>query len=238
MKALFTTETKPLGEMLRLRGMVSEEDLKSALALQQQRKDKLGRILVDLGYVAERDLLNVLSEQLKIGIFEGEFPAVPLEPSKLPLRFLRTFLTIPVHLESNVLSLVMADPLDRETQSAIRLRTGFGLKVYLGTEAEILDHLEKLYGEEEGANEKLIETLGEGYASDDENIEHLRDLASETPVIRMVNLIISRAVESRSSDIHIEPFEHDLRLRYRIDGVLHNVDAPPKSNAGGDHFAH
>ena len=227
MKALFTTETKPLGEMLRLRGMVSEEDLKSALALQQQRKDKLGRILVDLGYVAERDLLNVLSEQLKIGIFEGEFPAVPIEPSKLPLRFLRTFLTIPVHLESNVLSLVMADPLDRETQSAIRLRTGFGLKVYLGTEAEILDHLEKLYGGEEGANEKLIETLGEGYASDDENIEHLRDLASETPVIRMVNLIISRAVESRASDIHIEPFEHDLRLRYRIDGVLHNVDAPP-----------
>ena len=227
MKALFTTETKPLGEMLRLRGMVSEEDLKSALALQQQRKDKLGRILVDLGYVAERDLLNVLSEQLKIGIFEGEFPAVPIEPSKLPLLFLRTFLTIPVHLESNVLSLVMADPLDRETQSAIRQRTGFGLKVYLGTEAEILDHLEKLYGGEEGANEKLIETLGDGLASDDENIEHLRDLASETPVIRMVNLIISRAVESRASDIHIEPFEHDLRLRYRIDGVLHNVDAPP-----------
>ena len=162
MKALFTTETKPLGEMLRLRGMVSEEDLKSALALQQQRKDKLGRILVDLGYVAERDLLNVLSEQLKIGIFEGEFPAVPIEPSKLPLRFLRTFLTIPVHLESNVLSLVMADPLDRETQSAIRQRTGFGLKVYLGTEAEILDQLEKLYGGEEGANEKLIETLGDG----------------------------------------------------------------------------
>src|SRR5215831_15005336 len=227
MKALFTTDTKPLGEMLRLRGLVSEEDLKSALTLQQQRKDKLGRILIDLGYVAERDILSVLSEQLKIDIFDGEFPAVPIEPSKLPLRFLRTFLTIPVHLESNVLSLVMADPLDRETQSAIRLRSGYGLKIYLGTESEILDQLEKLYGGEESANEKLIETLGEGFAVDDENIEHLRDLASETPVIRMVNPIISRAVESRSSDIHIEPFEHDLRLRYRIDGVLHNVDAPP-----------
>jgi general secretion pathway protein E len=227
MKALFTTDTKPLGEMLRLRGLVSEEDLKSALTLQQQRKDKLGRILIDLGYVAERDILTVLSEQLKIEIFEGEFPAVPIEPSKLPFRFLRTFLTIPVHLESNVLSLVMADPLDRETQSAIRLRTGFGLKIYLGTESEILDQLEKLYGGEESSSEKIIETLGEGFSSDDENIEHLRDLASETPVIRMVNLIISRAVESRASDIHIEPFEYDLRLRYRIDGVLHNVDAPP-----------
>src|ERR1051326_1422954 len=72
-----------------------------------------------------------------------------------------------------------------------------------------------------------MEKVGEGLASDDENIEPRRDLASETPVIRMVNLIISRAVESRSSDIHIEPFEKDLRLRYRIDGVLHNVDPPP-----------
>jgi general secretion pathway protein E len=101
------------------------------------------------------------------------------------------------------------------------------LKIYLGTESEILDQLEKLYGGDENGNEKLIETLGDGFAGDEENIEHLRDLASETPVIRMVNLIISRAVESRASDIHIEPFEHDLRLRYRIDGVLHNVDAPP-----------
>ena len=65
------------------------------------------------------------------------------------------------------------------------------------------------------------------FAADDENIEHLRDPASEVPVIRMVNLIISRAVESRSSDIHIEPFEKELRLRYRVDGVFHNIDPPP-----------
>ena len=87
--------------------------------------------------------------------------------------------------------------------------------------------MEKLYGGEESSEGNLIETLGDGFGGDDENIEHLRDLASEVPVIRMVNLIISRAVESRSSDIHVEPFEKDLRLRYRIDGVLHNVDAPP-----------
>jgi general secretion pathway protein E len=121
----------------------------------------------------------------------------------------------------------MADPLDLETQSAVRLRTGFGLRVYLGTESEILDQLEKLYGGEENTNEKLIETVGDAFGGDDENIEHLRDLASEVPVIRMVNLIISRAVESRASDIHVEPFEKDLRLRYRVDGVLHNIDPPP-----------
>ena len=227
MNALLAIETRPLGQMLRERGFISEDDLKNALALQQERSDKLGRILIDLGYVAERDVLTALSEQLKVPIFTGEYPAVPIEPSGIPYRFLRAFHTIPVHLENNVLSLVMADPLDLETQSAVRLRTGFDLLVYLAPENEIQEQLEKLYGSDESSNEKLIETLGEGFGGDDDNIEHLRDLASEVPVIRMVNLIISRAVESRASDIHIEPFEKDLRLRYRVDGVLQNIDPPP-----------
>jgi general secretion pathway protein E len=182
--------------------------------------------VIDLGYVAERDVLSVLSVQLKIPLFTGEYPAVPIEPSRIPYRFLRTFHAVPVHVENNQLSIVMSDPLDVETQSAVRLRTGYELVVYLGSETEIQEQLDKLYGGEESTSEKLIENLGDGLA-DDENIEHLRDLASEVPVIRMVNLIISRAVESHASDIHFEPFEKDLRLRYRVDGVLHNIDPPP-----------
>jgi general secretion pathway protein E len=103
------------------------------------------------------------------------------------------------------------------------------LKIFIALEGEIQGQLDRMYGEEGSPSDKLIETLGEGFAGDDENIEHLRDLASEVPVIRLVNLIISRAVESRASDIHIEPFEKDLRLRYRVDGVLHNMDAPPNA---------
>jgi general secretion pathway protein E len=227
MKTLLGIETKPIGELLRERGLISDEDLKNALALQKERPEKLGRILVDLGYVAERDVVSSLSDQLKIPVFTGEYPAVPVEPAALPYRFLRAARILPAHMEDNVLLLVMADPLDTETQSAVRLRTGYELRVYIAAESIIGEQLEKLYGGEDSAEGKLIETLGEGFATDDENIEHLRDLASEAPVIRMVNLIISRAVESRASDIHIEPFERDLRLRYRIDGVLHNVDAPP-----------
>ncbi len=225
---MLASDIRPIGQLLLDRGVISEEDLDNALALQKERRDKLGRILIDLGYVAERDVIGVLSEQLKIGIFTGEYPAVPIETSKLPLRFLRNFHAIPVHLENNVLTLVMADPADMETQSAIHLRTGHELRVFIASESEIGDQLERLYGGEvrTSAPEKLIETLGDGLG-DDENIEHLRDLASEVPVIRMVNLIISRAVESKASDIHVEPFEKDLRLRYRVDGVLHNIDPPP-----------
>src|ERR1041385_656057 len=187
MRTLLATETKPIGQLLLERGLVSEEDLKNALTLQQERRDKLGRILVDLGYVAERDVLAVVSDQLKIPLFGGEYPAVPIEADRLPFRFLRAFNVIPVHLENNVLTLVMADPLDVEAQNTIRLRTEFGQEIYLGAEADIQQQLERLYGAEvENSSEKLIETLGE-FSGDNENIEHLRDLASEAPVIRLVN---------------------------------------------------
>src|SRR5262249_32817372 len=158
--------------------------------LQKERKDKLGRILIDLGYVAERDVVSVLSEQLEVPVFQAEYPAVPIEPAKLSYRFLRMFHVVPVHLETDVLSIVMADPSDVETQSAVRLRTGFKLLVHLGTESEILEQLDRLYGGEESGSDKLIETIGDAFGSDDDSIEHLRDLASEVPVIRLVNLII------------------------------------------------
>ena len=228
MKLSLASETKPLGQLLRERGLISEDDLKNALALQQEKPDKLGRILIDLGYVAERDILATISDQLKVAVFGADYPAVPIEPDRLPFRFLRTFNVIPVHLENNILTLVLADPLDLETQNSIRLRTGFALQIFLASEAEIQAQLERLYGGEENTTEKLIETLGD-FGVDDENIEHLRDLASEAPVIRLVNLIISRAIESRASDIHIEPFEKELRLRYRVDGVLQNMDPPPNA---------
>ena len=157
MKALLASETRPLGQLLRERDLLSEEDLKNALALQQERRDKLGRILIDLGYVAERDILSVVSEQLKIPIFSGEYPAVPVESAGLPFRFLRAFHAIPVHIENNVLSLVMADPLDMETQNTIRLRTGLELRIFMAPETEIEERLERLYGDEAGDSEKLID---------------------------------------------------------------------------------
>jgi general secretion pathway protein E len=224
MKALLGVERKLFGEVLKERGLISEEDLANALLLQRQSSDRLGKILIDLGFISERDVLSALSDHIGIPLFEGEYPAVPVEAERLPYRFLRSSAVIPIHREGDVLLLVMSDPLNTETRSAIRLRTGCALDVSLGLDSEICDELDRLYGEGED-EDKLIETLADGIPDDD--IERLRDLASEVPVIRMVNLIISRAVESRASDIHIEPFEKNLQLRYRIDGVLHNVDPPP-----------
>ena len=223
MKGLLSTDRKLFGEVLREKGLVSEEDLSNALALQKESGDRIGKILSDLGFVSERDVLAALSEHMGVAIFSGDYPAVPIEADRLSYRFLRAATALPVHLEGDVLSLAMADPLDTETRSAIGQRTGYRLDIYLATDANIVDQLDRLYGEDD--SDRLIETLGEAIGDDD--IEQLRDLASEVPVIRMVNLIISRAVESRASDIHIEPFEKELQLRYRVDGVLHNMDPPP-----------
>ncbi len=225
LKALLSTDRKLFGEVLRDKGLIAEDDLANALTLQKESGDRLGKILVDLGFVSQRDVLACLGEHMGVPVFTGDYPAVPIEADRLGHRFLRAAVALPVHLEGDVLSLVMADPLDTETRSAIGQRTGFRLDVHLASEAAICDHLDRLYGGDD--SEALIETLGESIGDDD--IEQLRDLASEVPVIRMVNLIISRAVESRASDIHIEPFEKELQLRYRVDGVLQNIDPPPNA---------
>ncbi len=214
------------------RNLITAAELQSGLALQRERKDKLGRVLLDLGYLAERDLTAVLSEQHKAPlILATEFPAVPLDIEKLSYKFLRQFKVLPLDLEQNVLSVAMADPSDLDTIESLRLFTGYEIKIRLGLENEIAEALERFYGAEVGSVGKVVEdgTAGSvaGYSDPGEDIEHLRDMASEVPVIRLVNLMISRAVERRASDIHIEPFEKEFRIRYRVDGILHTVDSPP-----------
>jgi general secretion pathway protein E len=125
----------------------------------------------------------------------------------------------------------MSNPLDFYTIDAIRLAAQCNIRVLLGRETDILEVLERFYGAGGTSMEKIIEDIEgapEIQPEDEENVDHLRDMASEGPVIRLVNLIITRAIEMRASDIHFEPFEDRFRVRYRVDGVLHDVESPPK----------
>ena len=136
------------------------------------------------------------------------------------------------HCDNDVLTLAMTDPLDNATLDSVRQSTGYEVKAVLGAESEIMDVLERFYGSAASTLGRIIEGIDEGslenLSDEIEDIEQLKDLASEAPVIRLVNLLISKAIESRASDIHIEPFEKDLKIRYRIDGILHDVESPPK----------
>jgi general secretion pathway protein E len=215
-----------LGEMLLSRQLITAEDLERALELQKERGEKLGKILVDLGFIAQRDVLAALAEQLSVPLINIEGPpAISPELERLSPRFLRQFRVYPVSISEDLtVTLAMADPLDFETIAAVRTFTGLRVQPALAPEAEILEAVTRFYGESEKA--KRDGTFEDTEAAED--LEHLRDMASEAPVIRLVNAMIAQAVEKRASDIHIEPFERDFRVRYRIDGVLYNQDPPPK----------
>ena len=209
--------------MLLDRNMIEQEDLDRALELQRERGDKLGKILVDMGSIANRDMLAVLSEQLEIPlvVLEGPPPVAP-EIDGISPRFMRQAKVIPAALNDAVLTIAMADPLDLETLAAVRGYCGLKVVPALAGEQEILDAIDRYYGEATTRGD-LGDATEEG-----ENLEHLRDMASEAPVIRLVNAMIASAIEKRASDIHIEPFEKEFRIRFRVDGVLFNQDMPPR----------
>ncbi len=214
-----------IGEILIERGLLSADDLDRALELQKERGEKIGKVLVDLGFVAARDILATLSDQLGMPVvtLEDRPPTSP-ETEALPARFLRQFRCLPVAFHDHTVRLAMADPLDFETIAAVRNTTGLKVEPVLAAEQEILDAIDRYYGQAERTDSE--------FAGDDalanEDLEHLRDMASEAPVIRLVNAMIAQAVEKRASDIHIEPFEKEFRIRYRIDGVLYPQESPAR----------
>ncbi len=214
-----------LGEILIERKLITAEDLERALELQKERGDKIGKTLVDMGMVAMRDVLAALAEQWDVPLvaIEGP-PAVSPETEALSPRFLRQFRCLPVSRDDHTVTLAMADPLDVETIAAVRQCTALKVQAVLAAEQEILDAIDKYYGE---TAQREAEMVTDG-AEASEDLEHLRDMASEAPVIRLVNAIVAQAVEKRASDIHFEPFEKEFRVRYRVDGVLYNQEAPPR----------
>ena len=215
-----------LGEILLERKKIDPEDLERALELQKERGDKLGKILVDMGLIAQRDVLAALSDQLAIPLVtvDGAPPSSP-EIDGLSHRFLRNCRAFPLALTDSTLTVAMADPLDFETVAALRSFSGLQIQTVLAAEQEILDAIEKYFGESERHALAGVEGEDEQATAD---LEHLRDMASEAPVIRLVNAMIADALEKRSSDIHIEPFEKEFRVRFRVDGVLYNQEPPPR----------
>ena len=216
-----------LGEILIERRLITVDDLTRALELQRERPgEKIGKLLVDLGFVAHRDVLAALAQQLQVPVLAIDGPpAVSPETETLSPRFLRQFRCLPMGLQDHTVTLAMADPMDFETRSAVASCTGLSVQPVLAGEQEILDAIDRYYGQTAKTENDFVGLAG---ADGDEDLEHLRDMASEAPVIRLVNAMIAQAVESRASDIHIEPFEKEFRVRYRIDGVLVPQEPPPR----------
>jgi len=161
-----------------------------------------------------------------------DFPKVPFMLDGISSRFIREKRIIPIERKDNILKVLMANPGDGATIDALRVAASCDVVVY-GSDPRMIDeYLSKLYAQEPQDINRIIETMDDKGAvfnqEDTDDVGHLKDLASEAPIIRVVNLLITQAVETRASDIHIEPYEDEVKIRYRIDGVLHDIESAPK----------
>ncbi|GAB2563178.1 type II secretion system ATPase GspE [Dyella jejuensis] len=217
--------------LLVARGRLKDNDLARARRLHEETPEgTLTTLLARLGLVSERDLAEAWAERLDAPLLASrDAPDMPPADLDVSIRFLKQQHVVPVRMGDDGLALVVADPADPYPLQAVRLASGKPVAMCIGVRSEIDDLIERYYGQGRSAMGTIVENL-DGSAAEEDDVEHLRDLASEAPVIRLVNLILQRAVEQRASDVHIEPFENRLKVRYRIDGVLHEVEAPPSSS--------
>jgi len=161
----------------------------------------------------------------------NQYPKTPLELDNLSLKFMRQARFVPLSFEGNVLEIAIADPDDYSTIQALEISQNCRVKSLIGRDEDILETLERLYGIHSKSIDTIIDEadkdIDEILTEEFENESQLRDLAQEAPIIRLVNRLIARAVEDKASDIHFEPYEKSFRVRYRLDGLLQEVESPP-----------
>ena len=214
--------------LLHARGKLKDADLARARRLQEDSGDGLLSLLGRLGLVSERDHAEACAAELGLPLRSvKDVPELPPEECALGVKFMKQFHVVPVAVDAEGIDVLLADPQDPYVLDAVRLASGREPRPAVAVRSEIAELIERWHGQGRSAMEGIVEHAEGDDGFDD--VEHLRDLASEAPVIRLVNLVIQRAVELRASDIHIEPFETRLKVRYRIDGVLEEGESPPQN---------
>jgi len=224
-------KTMLLGEMLIAKGMITVSNLDRALKEHKRAGEFLGVTLVKLKLVEEDTLMPVLSEQL--GIEYVKLRDLNIDPAvveKVPAKFASHYKMMPISLKDNILTIGVLDPLDIHTLDDIRLLLSCEIRPALCGEKDILEAIRKYYG----IGAETLESITTEFTADDTKrslrrpeVEDIENLAEDASIIKFVNQILSGAYHDRATDIHIEPFADDLKVRYRIDGILHEAAIPP-----------
>ncbi|NJD07427.1 MAG: type II secretion system protein GspE [Methylococcaceae bacterium] len=212
------------------KGKARDSEINRTRRLAAQTDDQpLPALLLKLGVVSERDAAESLKEISDLPLVAAtDYPESSPLPETVAIRFLKEKHIVGLAATEDGYDVAVADPFDRTALNALVLACGKPVRAKVGLPSEIDRAIEQQLGSGKSLMGQLVDHLGTGDEEIDEaDVEHLKDLASEAPVIRMVNLIMQRAVESRASDIHVEPFEQQLKVRFRVDGVLKEVEAPP-----------
>lgn len=228
---------KKLGDLLVEVGLLDENQLNNAIKIQKKTGEKLGKILVREGYLTEEQIIEALEFQLGIPHIDMKKVFIDANVAKLiPESMAKRHVAIPIKKENNSIFVAMADPLNIFAIDDIRLVTKLDVKPLIASEDGILKAIDRVFGKEEAerAVQDFKKELSHDSAEDDGNL--LRDISEDeinnAPAVRLVNSIIEQAVKNRASDVHIEPTENDLRIRFRIDGELHEAMRVFKSTQG------
>ncbi|BFM21613.1 GspE/PulE family protein [Gilvimarinus japonicus] len=216
---------KPLGQLLLAANKLSSRDIERALLAQAEMGGLFGQVLVKLGVVSDSDVAAVLAVQLDIRLLRSaDYPATPIFLDGLAEAFLFNNLVVPV-VGGPLPEFASTTPQDEYLKKALAMALGCPVVLHLGLDADINQSLSLREQDTEGGS-SADDDLPAG-TDDHEFVEHLKDLASEAPVIRLVNQVIHTALDLGASDIHVEPFEDRLHLRYRVDGIIQEDPSPP-----------
>ncbi|MBR5605837.1 MAG: Flp pilus assembly complex ATPase component TadA, partial [Verrucomicrobia bacterium] len=219
-----------LSNILIKKKLITKEQLDQALELKNAKGMRLDRALIQIGAISEKDLLNVLGEELHLPVVnlsqvQADPEAIKLLPTKLVYRRGVMPLSLKIIDGASTLEVAMSNPFDLEALDDIQVLTGKRVRAVLGIEAEVERLIKEYYGLGGDTINELTGGLNENSTEDIQN-EDLMEMAQEASVIKLVNEIIVEAVNERASDIHVEPYENELSIRYRIDGVLHPASVP------------
>ena len=219
-----------LGASLVDNGAIDRRTLDRARRVAAETGARLDQVLTQLGLVSDRGLAEAMAQLIAAPLVgAADYPDAPLFHDRLKPKFLRRVRALPIAAGDDRATLAMADPLDVFTRNAVAAALGRSVAIAVAVPIELEAALERLYAElgEGSEAEEVLNDLVADAEPAEEDAERLKDLASEAPVIRLVNQLIARAVETHASDVHLEPFPDRLRIRYRYDGVLHEVEPPP-----------
>lgn len=227
---------KKLGELLVESGLISADELNLALANQKESKKRLGEIIIELKMASEMDIALTLSQELGIPYMDMSKAVVdPMALDLIPEKLARKHSILPLSVDDKILTIAMLDPLDFEAHDDVRFSTGYKIKPMVTTKTELLNAIDIHYNASQSIAEILVSDLSREKAlvevvqeREGVDVETLRKKSETPPVIRMVNLMISDAVKSRASDIHIEPQERRVLIRDRVDGLLRDIMELPK----------
>jgi type IV pilus assembly protein PilB len=224
---------RDFGDVLVDEGLITREQLASASAEQERKGRSLGRVLIEMGVIKEPELVAALARQLGLGFVDlADHSIDPQAVSLLPEPVARRYRALPIGFEDSHLIVAMSDPANVFALDDIRTITGMEVRPVVATAADVENAIRR-YGQFDQSAENIVSEATSQADDEAKDLEAMPSAVEEAPIVRLVNLLITQAVSDRASDIHIEPAERDLRIRYRIDGVLHEVMRSPKNIQNG-----